>query len=131
MTGQEQVQRTTYPIVGPLGKFTLRMLAVVLAGQAIAVFFGAQVARGLAIAEGNPGLGQRWLWIGIGISLLAVLAAGLMRRGVGLPAGWLVQLLTWASVLVVPAMAFVGIIFTGLWVLCLRKGFEIDTRLVS
>lgn len=131
MTGQEQVQRTTYPIVGPLGKFTWRMLAVVLAGQAIAVFFGAQVARGLAIAEGNPGLGQQWLWIGIGISLLAVLAAGLMRRGVGLPAGWLVQLLTWASVLVVPAMAFVGIIFTGLWVLCLRKGFEIDTRLVS
>ena len=74
MTGQEQVQRTTYPIVGPLGKFTWRMLAVVLAGQAIAVFFGAQVARGLAIAEGNPGLGQQWLWIGIGISLLAVLA---------------------------------------------------------
>ncbi len=120
------VQTRRYPVVGPLGKFTWRMLATVLGGQGIVIFFGAQVARGLAIAEGNEALGQRWLWIGAGISVLALVAAGLMRRALGVTLGWLVQVLTWASAAIVPMMAVIGVCFTGLWLLCLAKGYDID-----
>ena len=52
MTDPTPVQSRPYPFVGPLGKFTWRMLATVLGGQAVVLFFGAQVARGLAIADG-------------------------------------------------------------------------------
>lgn len=131
MTDPTPVQSRPYPFVGPLGKFTWRMLATVLGGQAVVLFFGAQVARGLAIADGDAALGQRWLWVGAGLSVLAVLAAGLMRRPIGVTLGWLVQILTWVSAAIVPMMAIIGACFTGLWLLCLRKGYDIDSRLAS
>jgi hypothetical protein len=131
MTDPTPVQSRPYAFVGPLGKFTWRMLATVLGGQAVVLFFGAQVARGLAIADGDAALGQRWLWVGAGLSVLAVLAAGLMRRPIGVTLGWLVQILTWASAAIVPMMAIIGACFTGLWLLCLRKGYDIDSRLAS
>ena len=53
-----------------------------------------------------------------------------MRRPFGVTLGWVVQALTWASALLVPAMIGVALVFTALWVLLLLQGSKID-RIVA
>ena len=53
-----------------------------------------------------------------------------MRGPFGITLGWLVQALTWASALLVPAMIGVAVVFTALWVLLLLQGSKID-RIVA
>ncbi len=118
------------PLYGTQGKFTFRLLAMALFGQAIILSFFALVARGNAIADGRPDDGQQLLWVGLGLALLALVASGLMRRPFGVTLGWLVQALTWASALLVPAMVGVAVVFTLLWVLLLLQGSKID-RIVA
>jgi len=118
------------PLYGTQGKFTFRLLAMALFGQAIILSFFALVARGNAIADGRPDDGQQLLWVGLGLALLALVASGLMRRPFGVTLGWLVQALTWASALLVPAMIGVAVVFTLLWVLLLLQGSKID-RIVA
>ena len=113
------------PFYGSLGKFTWRMLATVLAGESVIVFFGGLVARGLAEAQGDD-RGSTWLWVGTGLALLCIVGAGSMRRPWGVTLGWAIQALTLASAVVVPAMLGVGAIFLALWVLCLVQGRRID-----
>ncbi len=115
---------------GVLGTFTWRMCATVLAAQSILVFFGALVARGLADAQGAAAASS-YLLVGSGVSVLAVLAAGLMRTPYGVTLGWLVQAATFAAALVVPAMLVVGLIFGALWVTSLVQGHRIDTLQAS
>ncbi len=110
---------------GTLGKFTWRMLATVLAGQAVVIFFGALVARALADARGDAS-SSALLWVGSGLAVLALIAAGMMRRPFGVTLGWLVQLATFAATYWVRTMFVVGVIFGGLWVLCLVQGDRID-----
>lgn len=119
------------PVVGKLGKFTWRMLAVVLIAQSILIFFGALVARGMTLAAGSSGDGDRMLLVGSGVAVLAIVAAGLMRTSLGLPLGWLVQVATWASAWVVPAMIGVGLVFTGLWIYALVKGPRIEAMMAE
>ena len=114
------------PFYGRQGKVTFRLLAIALLGQAVILSFFALVARGKAIAAGEEGDGSRLLWVGLGLALLALVAAGLQRRPYGVTAGWLVQALTWASALVVPAMVGVALVFTALWVLLLVQGTRVD-----
>ena len=118
------------PLYGTQGKFTFRLLAMALFGQAIILSFFALVARGNAIADGRPDDGQQLLWVGLGLALLALVASGMMRRPFGVTLGWLVQALTWASALLVPAMIGVAVVFTALWVLLLLQGSKID-RIVA
>ncbi len=116
------------PLTGRLGTFTWRMLAMVLGSQGVVILLGALVARGTALAEGADNA-QTLLWLGVGLAVVAFVGAGLMRGPLGLPVGWVVQVLTWASAVVVPAMIGVGLVFTGLWVLCLVKGRQIDATM--
>jgi len=118
------------PLYGTQGKFTYRLLAMALFGQAVILSFFALVARGNAIADGRPDDGQQLLWVGLGLALLALLASGLMRRPWGVTLGWVVQALTWAAAVLVPAMIGVGLVFTALWVLLLVQGGRLD-RLVA
>ena len=53
-----------------------------------------------------------------------------MRRPYGVTLGWVVQALTWASAVLVPAMIGVAVVFTALWVLLLLQGSKID-RIVA
>jgi hypothetical protein len=110
---------------GKLGKFTWRMCAAVLAAQSIAVFFGALVARGIAVAD-SSGAATAYLLVGSGLAVLCIVAAGAMRSAVGVTLGWLIQLATFAATAVVPLMGLVGVIFATLWVLCLVQGHRID-----
>ena len=118
------------PLFGTQGKFTFRLLAMALFGQAVVLSFFALVARGNAIADGRPDDGQQLLWVGLGLAAVALVASGLMRRPYGITLGWLVQALTWVSALLVPAMVGVALVFTALWVLLLFQGSKID-RLVA
>lgn len=118
------------PLTGSLGKFTWRMLATVLGCQAIVILLGALLARGTALAKGADN-GHTLLWAFVALAVLAFVAAGLMRGSLGLPLGWLVQLLTWLSAFIVPTMIGVGLVFTGLWVLCLVKGQEVDAMMAA
>jgi hypothetical protein len=117
---------TALPVYGRQGKFTFRLLAVALFGQSVILSFFALVARGNAIAAGDPEAGRRLLWVGLGLAALSLVGAGLMRSPVGITVGWLVQALTWASALVVSAMIGVAIVFTLLWVLLLVQGRKVD-----
>lgn len=114
------------PVFGRQGRFTFRLLAVALLGQSVILSFFALVARGNAIASGDPGAGARLLWTGLGLAGLALVASGLMRSPVGITVGWLVQVLTWVSAFVVPAMVGVAVVFTVLWVLMLVQGMKVD-----
>ena len=110
---------------GRTGTFTWRMGATVLAAQSIAVFFGALVARGVSLAQ-SSGPATAYLLVGSALAVLCLIAAGLMRSPVGVTLGWLIQLATFVSAVVVPLMAAVGVIFTALWVTCLVQGARID-----
>jgi hypothetical protein len=118
------------PFYGTQGKFTFRLLAMALFGQAVILSFFALVARGNAIADGRPDDGQQLLWVGLGLALVALVASGLMRRPYGVTLGWVVQALTWASAVLVPAMIGVALVFTALWVLLLVQGSKLD-RIVA
>jgi hypothetical protein len=117
-------------LYGRQGKFTFRLLAIALFGQAVILSFFALVARANAIADDRPDDGRTLLWVGLGLSLLALVAAGTMRTPIGITLGWTVQVLTWASAVIVPMMAAVGLVFTGLWVLLLVQGRAVD-RIVA
>ncbi len=121
---------TRLPVYGRQGRFTFRLLAVALLGQAVILSFFALVARGNAVAAGNAEDGDRLLWVGLALSALSLVASGLMRSPVGITLGWLVQVLTWASALLVPAMLGVAVMFTALWVLLLVQGTKVD-RIVA
>ena len=113
-------------LYGTTGKFTWRMLATVLVGQSIAVFFGALVARAIAATGPDVDRATTYLLVGSALAALCILAAGMLRHPLGLTLGWLVQVLTLVSAFVVPAMLVVGVIFLALWVVCLLQGARID-----
>lgn len=117
-------------VVGRQGKFTFRLLAIALVGQAVILSFFALAARANAVAADRPDDGQTLLWVGLGLSVLALVAAASMRTAFGITLGWVVQLLTWVSGVIVPVMVAVGLVFTGLWVLLLVQGRKVD-RLVA
>jgi hypothetical protein len=115
-------------LYGTTGKFTWRMLATVLGGQAVCILLGALVARGVTAVGDDPGRSTAYLVVGFGLAALAVVAAGAMRRPWGLTLGWLVQALTLLSAVVVPMMLVVGLFFLALWITCLVKGAQIDAE---
>lgn len=114
------------PLHGTLGTFTWRMLATVLVGESICLFFGALVARALAATGPDAGRSGTYLVVGSTLAALAIAAAGMLRRPVGVTLGWLVQILTIASAVVLPMMLVVGVLFLALWIVCLVQGARID-----
>lgn len=115
-------------VYGTTGKFTRRMLATVLGGQSVIVFFGALVARALAASGPDHARSATYLAVGTGLAVVCIVAAGLLRRPWGVTIGWVVQLLALGSAVVLPMMLAVGLIFLGLWVACLVLGARIDTE---
>lgn len=86
---------------GTLGKFTWRMCAAVLSAQSIAVFFGALVARGIAVADSSRAA-TAYRWSEAASRVLCVIAAGAMRSPFGVTLGWLIQVATFAATVIVP-----------------------------
>ena len=65
---------------------------------------------------------------GGGAALLALVTAGLMRRPLGYPLGWLTQLVGVALGLLTPAMYLVGGLFLALWVITFILGKRLDEQ---
>lgn len=107
------------------GLLTRRLGGATLLAQAMSVFFGALVAWRLTDVRGDD-RALTYLWAGAGIAVLCVVAAGALRGPAGVPLGWLAQLLTLASGLVLPAMLVVAVLFGLLWWLCLSQGRRMD-----
>lgn len=104
-------------------KATRRLASIVLGGLALALFFGGLVARQLELAEGGDTQRANILFIGgTGLAVLAIVAAGSLRRPWGLTLGWIVLLLTALSTIVLPPMGIVAVLFVALWVLALVQG---------
>jgi len=65
---------------------------------------------------------------GGGAALLALVTAGLMRRPLGYPLGWLTQLVGVGLGLLTSAMFIVGGMFFALWVLSFVLGKRLDEQ---
>lgn len=66
--------------------------------------------------------------LGGGAALLALVAAGLLRRPVGYPLGWVAQPVGILLGLLTPAMFVVGVMFAGLWTVSFVLGKRLDAR---
>jgi hypothetical protein len=65
---------------------------------------------------------------GSGAALLALVAAGLLRKPLGYPVGWVAQLAGVLLGLLTPAMFVVGAMFAALWVVSFVLGKRLDAR---
>lgn len=65
-------------------------------------------------------------WVGVGLALLCVVAAGLVARPFGVALGWVVQALVIATGVLVPMMVVLGGIFAGLWWVAIHYGRRAD-----
>ncbi|WP_168581801.1 DUF4233 domain-containing protein [Gephyromycinifex aptenodytis] len=113
------------PLVGVPGAMQRRLAAIVLVGQAPVMVFGALAIWGLASSQGDE-RANLYLGGGIAVSVLCVLAAGLLRRPIGVSLGWMVQLATILLALLAPVAIIVGVIFGGLWITALIQGHKMD-----
>ena len=89
------------------------------------VLFGLAVPVMILISEVPPltaGLGAG------GAALLALVAAGLMRRPLGYPLGWLTQAVGVALGLLTPTMFVVGGLFLVLWLITFILGKRLDEQ---
>jgi hypothetical protein len=95
--------------------------ASILGLEALVLFFAAIVAKDLS------GLSTATALIGGGaLSVLCLVAAGLVRSRAGILVGWFVQAVMIATGVVVPMMYGIGVIFTALWVFGLAAGAKVE-----
>ncbi len=77
------------------------------------------------VVSTDVGTAESWS-IGIGLALLALVAAGSLRRPYGYWLGHLTQVLAIGLGFVIPVMFFLGGVFAALWVLALGLGRSVD-----
>jgi hypothetical protein len=76
-----------------------------------------------SVTDVTPGVG---IGIGLGLAVLCVVAAGLMRRPLGLALGWAVQVVSIALGFVITAMFALGAVFLALYGGAYFLGARID-----
>jgi hypothetical protein len=95
--------------------------SIVLGFEFIVVFLAALVAYGLEALPGAAALGG-----GGALLALMLVTMYLLRSPVGFVLGWVVQVLVFASGLVLPAIFVVGAFFAAMWAYCMLAGARID-----
>ncbi|HEY5821706.1 MAG TPA: DUF4233 domain-containing protein [Propionibacteriaceae bacterium] len=65
---------------------------------------------------------------GTGAALLALVAAGTMRKPFGYPIGWLTQLVGILLGLLTTTMFVIGVMFAAIWVISFILGKRLDGR---
>jgi hypothetical protein len=68
----------------------------------------------------------RALWIGLGLTVACLVAAGLLRRPWGYWLGWVIQVAAIVLGFQVGAMFALGAVFLALWITAVRLGRTID-----
>jgi hypothetical protein len=102
---------------------TEMLLSIVLALEAVLVFFVTLVVYGLRSVE--PGVA-----FGAGaVLIVALLLTGrLLRYPWGVWIGWVLQVVLLATGLLVPLMYLIAACFVGIWIYCFIKGRQIDRQ---
>ena len=93
---------------------------------AVLVFEAVVVALAIPVAVLADGRGAPAAWALAALAVLLVLGAGVVRRRWGVAVGWALQVLVCLSGLLVPAMAVLGLVFLGVWVVALVYGAKGD-----
>lgn len=97
--------------------------------EALVVGFAMLVAKDLSSNSSIPASA-----LGLGIAVLAILAAVLLRRRLGWILGWVVQVLVIAAGLVIPLMYFLGALFAilfGAAIIVGKKGENVRAALAD
>lgn len=110
------VTTTRRPLID-VNRVTRRFCATLLIFEAIVFALSAPVAGALTDLH----MGRAWA-VGGGLAVLAVVLCGLLRHKWAYYAGSVLQLVVIGCGVVVPAMYFVGVVFTGLWLVALWCG---------
>jgi hypothetical protein len=93
---------------------------------ALLVLEAVVVALAIPVAVLAVGRGASSAWALGGLAVLLVLAAGLVRRPYGVALGWAMQVLVLLAGLLVPALAVLGLVFLGVWVVAIVYGAKGD-----
>jgi Protein of unknown function (DUF4233) len=97
------------------------MCAGMLVLQAVVLFLTGVVTIGMTDIGAVASLS-----LGLGLSVLCVVAAGMLGRPGGYALGWAVQVVSIGLGFVVTAMFFLGVVFGGLWATAYFLGIKID-----
>lgn len=103
------------------------MFAVsVLSIEAFIVFFATLAAFGILARDWDST--QQWLLVGGGVllTLVFLLACGMVRRPGGYMVGWVLQLVLIATGFLLPAMFVIGVLCALAWWYAVVKGTTID-----
>ncbi|MFG1619497.1 DUF4233 domain-containing protein [Nonomuraea wenchangensis] len=98
-----------------------RLGASVLGMEAIVAGLITPVA--IVVGKVQPALA---VTVGIGLAVLCVVAAGLLKKPVGYLLGSVVQVLAIASGLLVTSMFFLGAIFAALWITAIMVARRVE-----
>lgn len=103
------------------------LASVVLGFESIVVFLGGLVIFGLR-ALPEP-IADWWgIVAGAVLGLVMILAVGVLRHPWGIALGWALQGLVALGALLVPALAFVALVFGAMYAYATIKGGELDRR---
>ena len=97
------------------------MCAAMLSLQAVVLFLTTPVMISVAGVEVSTAL-----WVGLGLTVACIVAAGMLRTPWGYLLGWAIQVAALALGLVIPVMFFLGAVFAGLWAGAFFLGRRID-----
>jgi hypothetical protein len=99
--------------------------STVLLLEAFVVFFATLAVFGLKRGEFPPAL---ILGIGIGLSVVMVLACAVLSKPWGVGLGWILQIVLILAGIVEPMMFLVGALFGLAWWYGIRTGIRIDSE---
>lgn len=68
------------------------------------------------------------LWVGLGLTLVCILTAGLLRREWAYLLGWAIQVASIGLGFLIPMMFFLGAVFASLWAGAYFLGRKIDVE---
>jgi len=99
------------------------LLSIVLALEAILVFFALLTAFGLGSAHPALAFGG-----GGALIVVLILAGRLVRYDWGVWLGWALQFVIIATGILLPLMYVIGAGFLALWIFCFVRGRQIDAQ---
>ncbi|GAA3569564.1 hypothetical protein GCM10022197_27350 [Microlunatus spumicola] len=89
------------------------------------LLFGLSIPVMILVSDASPAPAAL---LGSGAAILALVAAGLLRKPVGYPVGWVAQVAGILLGFLTPAMFVVGAMFAALWVVSFVLGKRLDGR---
>jgi hypothetical protein len=114
------------PAQRPQRPAVLVFTQAVLALQALAALFATLLVSGLDKA-GSVSVPAGVTWgAGLGLVVLLGYASGQQKKRWGRWLGWILQLPMLVAAIIDPAIAIIGFMFLGLWIMALQIGGRID-----